>query len=421
MNRGKNNISFAHAQKVMGKISMSTMVKPIGSACNMDCHYCYYIDKADIYNGKQPMMSDELLEEYIKQYLDANDQPHVVFAWHGGEPLIAGIEFYRKAIELQRKYGGDKNIENTLQTNGVLVSDDWCRFFVENNFLIGISIDGPRHIHDAYRRDKGGNPTFDRVMGAIEKFNRFGVEFNTLSVVNNYSEGRGAEVYNFLKMLGTDFMQFLPAVEHVKYMGDNMRPVIVPPNTQGSVLSPWSVSSGEFGNFLNDIFDIWVMSDVGQYYVQIFDAALAQWMGVPTSLCSFAESCGDALVVEHNGDVYSCDHYVYPQYKLGNLKRETIRELYLSKKQFDFGVSKHISLPNECLRCKCYFACRGECPKHRFEISEDGEMNKNSLCEGYKRFFKHIAPYMEYMAQELRNQRPPANVMLWARERIGTI
>ena len=414
----KKSITFAEALKRGRPAAFSTMVKPAGSLCNMDCAYCYYIGKAELYDNRQPVMSEELLEEYIKQYIEANDVPAVTFLWHGGEPLTAGIGYFRKAMEFQHKYAGGKEIDNTLQTNGLLINEEWARFFRENNFLTGISIDGPKDIHDACRMDKGGKPTFDRVMKGLELLAKHGVEYNTLSVVNATSEGRGKDVYRFLKAAGSRYMQFLPAVEYV-VTSEEGREAIVAPGTAGSHRAQWSVSAKGYGEFLNDIFDDWVISDVGAYFVQMFDVALAQWYGAPPGLCSFSDSCGDALVVEHNGDVYSCDHFVYPGYRLGNIKNTHLKTLFESKEQFNFGLDKRNTLPDECLKCRWYFACKGECPKHRFDTPEGGGAKMNALCEGFRIFFRHADPYMKYMCSLLDTGRAPAMVIPWARQRMG--
>lgn len=416
----KRYITFNDAIKSGAPAAFATMVKPLGSACNLNCSYCYYLDKAPtIYENRQPLMPLNVLEEYIRQYIVANEVPEVTFVWHGGEPLMAGIEYYRKAIEFQRKYASGKGIVNSLQTNGLLMNADWARFFHINKFLIGLSVDGPRDIHDAYRVNKAGRPSFDKVMAAVSLMKQYGVEYNTLSVVTNLSEGRGAEVYRFLKSIGSRFMQFLPVVEHVIPGDENRKPVIAKPGTDGSVMAPWSVSAAGYGRFMTDIFDEWVVRDVGEYFVQAFDMTLAQWVGAKPGLCVYSETCGDALVVEHNGDVYSCDHFVYPEYKLGNILETELSVLYQSPKQFEFGVNKRNTLPRYCLRCKYYFACRGECPKHRFMKTETGEDGLNALCEGFKHYFQHVEPYMEYMAMLLAQKRAPALVMQWARERIS--
>lgn len=414
----RKTATFADAEKEMRPTAFSTMLKSAGSTCNLDCSYCYYLDKAVQYGGAESVMSEALLEEYVRQYITANETDTVTFCWHGGEPLLSGLVFYRRAMELQKRYAGGKRIENSIQTNAILINDEWCRFFRDNGFLVGVSLDGPEDIHDAFRVDKGGRPTWRRVMAAVEKLASFGVEFNTLSVVNKLSEGRGAEVYGFFKSIGSRYMQFLPAVEHVADRPDYHRPVIVPPDAEGARLAPWSVGAKAYGEFLNDIFDRWVVSDVGSYFVQMFDATLAQYCGVQPGVCSMGETCGDALVVEHNGDVYNCDHFVYPEYLLGNITERSLSDIYNSPERFRFGLAKRNSLPPDCLRCKFYFACRGECPKHRFDRGADGSP-KNSLCEGLLLYFRHTAPYMEYMRDLLAARRSPAFVMPWARNRMG--
>ena len=407
----RNNLSLTDVAKMRRAPSFGTMVKPIGSACNLDCNYCYYRDKADIYNNAMPLMSDELLEIYIKQYIEGASQQNISFCWHGGEPLMAGLAFFRKAVELQKKYAGDKVIENTLQTNGILVNDEWCSFFADNNFLVGLSLDGPEDIHNAFRRDCGGAPTFSRVMKAVEMFTRTGVDFNILATVNKRSEGRGAEVYKFLRSLSR-YMQFLPVVEYVKER-PGLRPLIVSPDEEDAVEAPWSVSAEGYGEFMCAVFDEWIKRDVGNCFVQLFDVTLANWCGVPPSLCAFCDTCGDGLVVEHNGDVYSCDHFVYPEYRLGNIKEKSIVEMYRSEEQQVFGRDKREALPMECKRCSYYFLCKGECPKHRFGYAKNGEPYMNVLCEGYKMFFRHSDPYMRYMKSLLDKGEAPALVMDW--------
>ena len=393
--KSKDIFTFRDAEKQAGPVAFSTMLKPAGSACNLDCHYCYYLDKAVQYGGRQAVMSDELLELYVKQYICANEVDTVQFCWHGGEPLLLGVDFYRRAMEFQRKYADGKRIENTLQTNGTLVDEAWCDLFASNNFLVGVSLDGPEDIHDAFRLTKGGKPTFARVMETVRMFERCGVEFNTLSVVNRRCEGRGAEIYRFFRdTVHSKYMQFLPAVEHVVDKPGFHRPLIVSPDREGARVAEWSVTAEGYGRFLCDVFDQWVVGDVGRYYVQMFDASLAQWCGVQPGVCSMGETCGDALVVEHNGDVYSCDHFVYPEYKLGNIAQTPLDEIYRTAKRREFGLNKRNTLPSECLRCKFYFACRGECPKHRFDRGADGSP-KNSLCEGLKIYFRHITKMVE--------------------------
>jgi uncharacterized protein len=412
-------ITLDDAVKSTAPAAFSSMVKPVGAACNLSCSYCYYLDKAYYYGKKLNVMSAGILEKYIQQYIEANKIPEITFVWHGGEPLLAGIDFYKKAVSLQRKYAAGKKIINTIQTNGLLLTAEWCRFFHDNNFLVGVSVDGPEDIHDAYRRNRSGAPSFSKVMHAVAQLHQYKVEFNTLTVVTNLSEGRGREIYRFLKSLGSRYMQFLPVVEYQSESGRKGGKVIVKPGTEVSSAAPWNVSATGYGRFLTDIFDDWVISDVGQYFVQAFDMALAQWAGVRPGLCVYCETCGDALAVEYNGDVYSCDHFVYPEFRLGNLAETSLGDMYRSIRQFEFGVNKRNSLPAYCLRCQYHFACRGECPKHRFIKTPSGEPGLNALCEGFKQYYAHVEPYMLYMSNLLMQKQPPALVMEWARARMG--
>lgn len=382
----------------------TSMVKPVGSLCNMRCKYCYYLDKAELYGGVEPAMDDRLLEQYIRANIEGNNSPVIAFAWHGGEPLLAGKDFFRKAVALQQKYAGGKTIENSIQTNGLLVDDEWCAIFRDNNFLVGVSIDGPEHIHDAHRVDVGGNPTFARVMKGIERLYRNRVEYNTLTTVNLHSEGRGAEVYNFLRGISL-FMQFLPVAE---LLCDGR---VQSPEKMGADVAPWSVSAEGFGQFMCDIFDIWVKKDVGRRYVQLFDATLALKVGVQPSVCSLCETCGSGLTVEHNGDVYCCDHFVYPEYKIGNIYADRLADLAYCDRQFEFGVAKRALLPRECRHCGYYKLCHGECPKHRFIADNTGEYGKNYLCEGYKMFFTHTESAMDKMARLILDGKPAAEIM----------
>lgn len=399
-------VSFEYALKQSGPVAFSTMVKPAGSMCNLDCHYCYYLDKSEQYGNSQPFMSEELLEEYIKQYITSNDVPQVSFLWHGGEPLLLGIDFYKKALYFQKKYAKGKEIDNSLQTNGSLITDEWAHFFSENNFLIGISIDGPEDIHNSFRVNKAGKPSFESVMNGLCILKKHNTAFNTLSVVNKVSEGRGLEVYQFLKSTGSHYMQFLPAVENI-IEREGKRPLIVSPGTCGAVYAPWSVSSLAYGEFMFDIFKYWVKNDIGEYFVQLFDSTLAQYCNVAPGLCSMNDTCGESLVVEHNGDVYPCDHYVYQDFKLGNILETPLLDLYKSHKRFDFGLNKKNSLPKECNSCEYLFVCRGECPKHRFETSKFDDGNINTLCEGFRYFFRNTRPYMEHMRDLLIAGKSP--------------
>lgn len=383
----------------------TSMVKPVGSLCNMRCKYCYYLDKAALYDNHQPKMDEALLENYIRANIEGNNSPVIAFAWHGGEPLLAGKEFFRKAVALQQKYGGGRTIENSIQTNGLLIDDEWCQIFRDNNFLVGVSIDGPESIHDAHRVDVGGQPTFARVMKGIERLYRNRVEYNTLTTINIHSEGRGAEVYNFLRQISV-FMQFLPVAE---LLCDGR---VQSPESEGADVAPWSVSAKGFGEFMCDVFDIWVKNDVGRRYVQLFDATLALMVGVQPSVCSLCETCGSGLTVEHNGDVYCCDHFVYPEYKIGNIHTDRLADLAYCDRQFEFGVAKRALLPRECRHCKFYNLCHGECPKHRFICDNTGEYGKNYLCDGYKIFYEHTDGAMKQMKDLILAGKPAADIML---------
>lgn len=404
-------------------LSMPTyvMAKPNGSSCNLNCSYCYYLEKSKLYeNRKNLQMSDETLERYIESYIQAQPVPEVLFTWHGGETLLRDISFYHKVIALQKKYGRGRKIDNVLQTNGTLLNDDWCKFFKDNNFLIGISIDGPEHCHDVYRKNKADKPTFKQVMKGIELLQKHKVDFNTLSVINNYNVDFPLEIYHFFKEIGSQYMQFSPIVEKItQSRPDGLH--LLPPDGLGSedaVLAPWTVNAKKFGEFYIKIFNEWVRNDVGRYYVQLFDAALAGTVGAMPGVCIFGETCGHATVMEFNGDVYACDHYVFPEYKIGNINNQSIYEMVFSQKQLRFGADKRDLLPGQCQRCEFKKLCHGECPKNRIISTKDGEPGLNYLCEGYYAFWKHTKPYMEFMAAELAEKRAPANVMQWARKFI---
>ena len=372
------------------------MLKPIGAVCNLGCTYCYYLEKKELYpeKGNKTIMSDDLLERFVSQYIEAQTMQPILFTWHGGEPLMRDISFYKKALELQRKYAKGKQISNTLQTNGTLLNDEWCEFFRENNFLIGISIDGAKPFHDKYRTTKDMRPTFDHVVRGINLLKKHGVEYNIMGVVNDFNMNYPLEFYQFFKDIDSHYIQFSPAVES---------------DSNGNV-TQWSVTPEKWGDFLIAIFNEWVRKDVGTYFVQYFDSALANWVGVDPGICIFAKNCGHAGVMEFNGDVYSCDHFVYPQYKLGNINDKTLIEMMYSTQQSEFGLAKSASLSSQCKQCKYLFACRGECPKNRISKTQSGE-EINYLCNGYYKFFEHIAPYMDFMKKELEAQRPPGNIM----------
>lgn len=394
------------------------MTKPIGPLCNLDCKYCFYLEKEKMYpDNERFRMSDELLERYIREYIGSQDVPEVSFAWQGGEPTLMGVDFFRRVVDLQARHAGGKRITNALQTNGTLLDDEWCAFLAEHRFLVGLSIDGPAELHDRYRVDKRGAPSFERVMLGLGFLKKHGVEFNTLTVVNAANSKHPLVVYRFLKEIGSTFIQFIPLVERSGMGIDAGFPndFAPPPDAGGTAsaaeVTEWTVRPDDFGTFLCTIFDEWVRKDVARHFVQLFDVALGIWAGMGSSLCVFAEKCGDALAMEHNGDVFSCDHFVYPKYKLGNLLNESLRGMVDSAQQRKFGADKADTLPAYCRRCEVRFACNGECPKHRFATTPDGEAGLNYLCAAYKRFFTHIDPHMRTMVRLLEMRRPPADIM----------
>ncbi len=394
------------------------MTKPMGSKCNLDCTYCFYLEKERLYPGSTGFrMKPEVLEAYIRDYIAAQPGSHVSFAWQGGEPTLAGVDFFRTAVALQQRYAGGRTIENAFQTNGTLLDDEWGAFLAEHRFLVGVSIDGPAHLHDAYRVDRGGQPTFARVLQGIEVLKKHRVEFNTLTTVHRKNSRQALEVYRFLRNLGSGYLQFIPIVERNAAETDDSSLWLAPPpdhedaGALDSQVTEWSVRPAEFGQFLSTIFDEWVQRDIGRIFVQQFDAALANWVGQPAGVCIFSEKCGRALAVEHNGDIYSCDHYVYPRYKLGNLMNQSLAAMADSPGQTAFGDAKSATLPRYCRECPVRFACHGECPKHRFLQTPHGEPGLNYLCAGYRKFFTHIAPAMTTMAALLGNGRAPADIM----------
>lgn len=393
------------------------MTKPVGPLCNLDCKYCFYLEKEKLYPGTDTWrMPDDVLESYIQQYIEAQNGEVVSFAWQGGEATLAGIDFFCKVAALEKKYAAGKRIENAFQTNGVLLDDRWGEFLAENKFLVGISIDGPRELHDRYRVDKGGAPTLGRVIRGLGYLKKHGVEFNTLTVIGSHNAAQPLVVYRFLKQAGSRFMQFIPLVERIAPAPDPRGLILIGPKAEETArVSEWSVEPRQYGIFLCRIFDEWVRHDVGAYFVQLFDVALEMWLGLPASLCVFRETCGSAMAMEHNGDLYSCDHFVYPENKLGNIMESPLASLANSAQQHSFGTSKRDALPRYCRECDVRFACNGECPKHRFILTPEGEEGLNYLCAGYKIFFHHVDGAMRFMAQELRQGRPPANVMQWAR------
>jgi len=379
------------------------MAKPRGAICNLDCQYCFYLKKEALYPDSKFFISDETLEAFTRQYIEAQRVPEVTFTWQGGEPTLMGLDFFKKAIYFQKKHHKPgMRIYNTIQTNGTKLDDDWGRFFKQHDFLVGLSLDGPREIHDSYRLDKGGNPTYARVMNGLSILKKHKVEFNILTCVSSANAKHPLEVYRFLRDdIKTQFIQFIPIVERDNQTGYQ----------EGTRVTPRTVSGEAYGHFLISIFDEWVKRDVGRVFIQIFDVALGVWYGQPAGLCIFNQTCGTALAMEHNGDLYSCDHFVEPRYLLGNIEDDKLLPLVGSEAQIQFGQDKGDKLPNYCRECAVRFICNGGCPKNRILATPDGELGLNYLCDGYKAFFTHINPAMKEMVRLLNNQRPPADIM----------
>lgn len=400
--------------------SFHILAKPVGPICNLNCQYCFYLEKENLYpNVKKWAMPDDVLEQYIKQYIEGQTTNVISFAWQGGEPTLLGVDYFRKIVDLQKKYANGKIIENGFQTNGVLLDDEWGAFLHENKFLIGLSIDGPAELHNKYRVDKGNHPTFEKVIRGLEMLQKHEVEFNTLTTVHKGNVNHPLEVYEFLKGIGSKYLQFIPIVERrADAPRDDGLSLISPDFEESAFVTEWSVNPRKYGKFLCDIFDQWVCNDIGETYVQMFDLALEMWVGRPSSLCIFRPECGLALAVEHNGDLYSCDHFVYPENKLGNIMEENLAKMVGSEKQQKFGKDKKDKLPKYCQKCDVRFACNGECPKHRFMTTPDGEEGLSYLCPAYKKFFSHVDPYMNFMGQAFQHRQPPASVMPFARAQI---
>ena len=400
------------------------MLKPAGSRCNLACEYCYYLGKNDS-GGK---LSDELLEKFTRQYLEAQTMPEVLFTWHGGEPLLRPITFYEKALQLQRRYAHGRQVDNCIQTNGTLLTDEWCQFLSDNHFLVGISIDGPQWMHDHYRHSIVGNdsgrysactasapseaskPSWHRVMHGIDLLKKHGVEWNAMATVNDLTARHPQEFYRFFRDLGCQFLQFTPVVERIA--GDASGRVASLRTARPGSIAHYSVTTEAWGRFLCAVYDEWVRHDVGQLFVQTFDATLANWVGEPPGVCSLSSLCGHATVMETDGSVYSCDHFVFPEYRLGNIREEPLTALVYGERQTAFGSQKASGLPRQCHECTWLFACHGECPRNRFATDCYGNPGLNYLCTGYRQFFSHVAADMDFMAAELRAGRAPANIML---------
>lgn len=397
------------------------MLKPVGSRCNMACQYCYYQEKGNA------LLSEQLLEEFTRQYLEAQTMPQVLFTWHGGEPLLRSLSFYRKALELQRRYGQGLQIDNCIQTNGTLLTDEWCEFLRENNFLVGISIDGPEHLNilRSYHASSHLSPhtsppsshtshlslhtPFHDIMGGIGLLNKHGVQWNAMATVNAANADHPVEFYRFFRDIDCQFLQFTPVVEKGERIEERGKRREDRGERKEECITPQ-----QWGRFLCAVYDEWVRRDVGKIFVQLFDATLANWIGEPPGVCSMAPTCGHAAVMEADGSVYSCDHFVFPEYRLGNIKKMTLTAMLYGERQLHFGRQKRDALPRQCRECEFLFACNGECPKNRFINDCYGEPGLNYLCEGYRQFFAHVAADMEFMAAELRVGRAPANIMTQA-------
>lgn len=390
------------------------MAKPSGSVCNLDCSYCFYLEKEKLYpeRQKQWKMSEDVLELYIKQQIEAQDGNEVVIAWQGGEPTLMGIEFYQKAVEFERIYSNGKKIINTFQTNGVKINEQWCVFFKKYKFLVGVSLDGPAELHDQYRRSRSGKPTHAKVVRAIELLKKFGVEFNILAVVNNINVKYPLKVYQHLKAIGAEHIQFSPIIERRSLSSACHELSLISSDYSGkSRVTEWSVNPKEYADFLNTIFLYWVRKDVGRIYIQMFEQAFAAWCNQPAQMCVFAKNCGSAMALEANGDIYNCDHYVYPENKIGNIKEKTIKEMNSSDQNLLFGMKKNLGLSEECNSCTFLFACNGGCPKHRFEKSKSGEFNKNYFCDAYQSFFSCSKPYLDLMKTLWQQGIPPYQIV----------
>jgi uncharacterized protein len=397
------------------------LAKPTGAVCNLDCKYCFFLSKEMLYPGSRFRMADELLETYIRQLLESHQVPEVNVAWQGGEPTLMGLDFFKRSVEYAEKYRRpNQQVVYTIQTNGTKLDDDWCAFFKEHNFLVGISIDGPRQLHDTYRVNKGGQGSFDQVMRGLDFLKKHQVDFNILCTVHAANQDHPLEVYHFFRdELGAQYLQFIPIVERASQetlplanQGWSERPGGERPLyiQDGDLVTGRSVGAGQYGLFLSAIFDEWVRRDVGKVFVNMFDVALGSWVG-QHNLCIFAPTCGNALALEHNGDLYSCDHFVEPDYLLGNIQETHMIELIASDQQRKFGQDKQDSLPRYCRECEVRFACNGGCPRNRFIETPDGESGLNYLCAGYKLFFNHINRPMGIMADLLRRGRYADEIM----------
>jgi uncharacterized protein len=394
------------------------VAKPIGPLCNLDCEYCFYLEKQALFaDGEQYRMSDEVLAAFIAGYITSQPTPEVEFVWQGGEPTLLGIDFFRRVVELQQPFSGQKAIRNSLQTNGMLLTDDWCSFLRRNRFMVGISIDGPREIHDRCRRDRQGKGTFDRVMAGLRLLEKHQVDYNVLACVTRETARRPLDVYRFFRDQGIEFIQFAPIVERnpdTTGSQSGLRfaaPAMLKKVEQYTDITDWTVIPAEYGDFLIAIYEEWVRHDVGRIFVMNFEWALNAWIGNPSPVCVHACRCGRSVVIEHNGDIFACDHCVYPEYRLGNIMTDQLSLMVENSLQTGFGAAKEKALPRWCRECEVLAACRGGCPKHRFATTYYNEPGLHYLCEGYKKFFLHIRRYLKVMTTLLENGLPPSYVM----------
>lgn len=385
------------------------MAKPAGPLCNLRCGYCYYLEKRHL-RPAGAVMTDATLEAFVSQYIAAQTTADVLFTWHGGEPLMRPLAFYRRALQLQRQYGRGRRVANCLQTNGTLLTAEWCEFLRDNHFLVGISIDGPQDMHDRYRLTATRRPSHRQVMRGIEMLDRYGVEWNAMAVVTRESMERPQDFYRFFRSIGCHYLQFTPIVERTT-TGRTDGLTLMPGMSEGGEMAPYSVTPEGWGRFLTGVFDEWIHGDVGEYFVQLFDATLAGWVGQQPGICTMAAECGHAGVMEADGDVYSCDHFVYPEYRLGNIHEHTLLEMMYSGQQREFAAMKRRRLPRQCEECEYLKACHGECPKNRFVRDRYGNPGLNYLCPGYHAFFSHVAPYMDLMRVALAEGRSPAEAV----------
>lgn len=394
------------------------VAKPIGPLCNLNCEYCFYLEKQALFGtGEKYRMPGEVLSRFIANYIESQPTPVVEFVWQGGEPTLLGIDFFKRVIELQKPFVGTKTITNSLQTNGTLLTDEWCNFLKKENFMVGISLDGPKEVHDRHRRDHEGNGTFDRVMRGLRLLQKHGVDYNVMACVARETAKHPLDVYRFFKDEGIGFIQFTPIVERMPgkesgRLGLHLAgPAALDQEEGQTKVTPWTVIPGEYGDFLIAIYEEWVRNDVGGVFVMNFEWALNAWIGNPSPVCVHADRCGLSLAVEHNGDVYACDHCVYPEYRLGNIEKDTLPEMAARSLRSGFGTRKESALPRWCRECEVLAACRGGCPKHRFAASYYDEPGLHYLCEGYRKFFLHIRKYCHAMTQLLENGLPASRIM----------